>query len=116
VAKFIAPASEGAGFYLNKDERAEIVSEGTPLTVVSVDKRSDTYQGKTREVYVVTFDIDGEERGWSFGVGSSDGSETSRDRLFDALTDYLTTDDSEPTQVVVNKIGAFQSVEVYEGV
>jgi len=109
---FVPPANEGAGFYLNKDERAEFVASGEPLNVVSIEARTDTYQGKTRDVFIVTFDIDGVERGWSFGVGSSDGSETSRDRLFNALKDYLANEeDPEVTSVVVGKVGSFYTVE-----
>jgi len=114
MAKFIPPSSENAGYFLTRDERDEIVASGEPLVVVDVERKTDVFKGRSREVFKVTFDVDGEERGWSFTVGSSDGSETSRDRFLAALEDYLNSDDAEVTKLVVGKAGSFYTLDTAE--
>ena len=115
MGKFVAPVSEASGYYLTAEERDALIASGEPLTVVEVrTDLANTYKGRPSPRYMVTFNIDGEERGWGFGIGSSDGSETSRDRLFIALQEYLGQEDAEVTQVVVGKSGTFITVEVPE--
>ena len=104
MAKFEAPPSEASGFYLTKDEREALLGED--LTVVAVrEDLNNTYKGKPSPRFVVTFNVDGEERGWGFHIGTSDGSESSRDRLLYALKGYLEGDDVEETQVLIERVG-----------
>jgi len=97
---------EGAGKYLTAPEKAKLISNATPLEIVGVrfDEKNQ-YQGNSAPRYVVTFNVDGVERYAGFAI--SDDGDSSRDRLLEALTDYIGTPGAEPVVVVMEQIGQF---------
>lgn len=89
--------------YIGAEEKAAIIKNGQALTVVRVFHGTGQWGPK----YTAVFDIDGEERALSFTAGSVE----SRDRLFDALIEYLEGDEEEPVQVKLVKNGRSVLVE-----
>lgn len=81
----------GGASYVGKDEKAELIKDGTPLAVKRV------YKGPSRfgERYVLITELDGEDRALPFGAGSVE----SRDFMLDALIEYLEREDAEPVEV-----------------
>jgi hypothetical protein len=113
--KFVPPDNDGAGFFLTAEERAVLVENEVPLTVLAVKETIDTYNKKTRPIFKVTVDVEGEPRGISFGIGTQDGQETSRDRLFYTLREHLELEDGDPVEIVIEpKVGSFIPVRVVE--
>src|SRR3989304_7977588 len=98
----------GNGPFLSKAERDPLIDLGAPLRVVAISfEAENTFEGKSRPRYVVTFDVEGESRLWSFGVGDVE----SRDRLLAAMTDYLDRDgDIDSPVVMVTKEGRSQII------
>lgn len=94
--KFVAPERE-SGFYIGSDEKAELIADETEMLVTSVERGPSQYG----ERFVVTVDLDGEERGLSFpveGVGS-------RTELLAALADYIANEkDQEDVFITVSKV------------
>ena len=107
MAKFVAPKSSGN--WVGSAEKAEIISDGTALPVVSVRKEANPFEkDSTRQVLVV--DLDGEERSISFTYGNVQ----SRDAYLDALAEYLAGEDVEPVTVTLKKSGRAVIVETVE--
>ena len=72
---------EGGNAYLKTEERDVLISESVPLSVLGIRYDAEnTYQGKPRPRYVVAFDVEGESRLWSFGVGEI-GRASCRERV-----------------------------------
>lgn len=94
--KFVAPERE-SGFYIGADEKAELIADSTELLVTSIEQGPSQYG----ERFVVTVDLDGEERGLSFpveGVGS-------RTELLLALADYLANEkDQEDVYITIERV------------
>jgi hypothetical protein len=82
--------------YVGKEEKAVLVSGNVPFPVTKVTKGESRFGPK----YNVHTLLDGEERVISFGAGSVE----SRDRMLDALQDYLLSDDAEPTEVYMEQV------------
>jgi hypothetical protein len=96
MGKFTPPERE-TGFYIGADEKDELVAESTELEVVSVEQGTSQYG----ERFVVTINLDGEERGLSYpvaGVGS-------RTELLASLADYLANEkDQVPVFITLSKV------------
>jgi hypothetical protein len=71
--------------WVGKAEKAALIDTGTPIAIKRVFKRT----SKFGPGYVVVVDLNDEERALSFGAESVE----SRDRLLDAMTEYLATSD-----------------------
>lgn len=102
---FFDTYDDGAGLsFVGAEEKAVLIANETPLPVHRVSKGST----KFGERFLLITEIDGEERALSFGVGSVE----SRDRMFEAMMDYLTQDDAETPVVRLKKVG--QSILVVD--
>lgn len=94
----------GGGEYVGADEKAVIIDEGIPLTVVDVVYQEESQYGERYVCRVLLPDPDTgdeEERLMSFGCGSVE----SRDRMLKAMAEYLETDGAEPPTVKLEKVG-----------
>jgi len=108
MAKFQAPESHSSGFYIGKDEKAELITQATNLTAQNVEKRAGRFSDWE---YVLTVELDGEERGLTFPVDSVG----SRDRFLAELKNYLETDESpEPVIVKIEQAGKSHILTVVE--
>jgi len=87
---------EGGGNWVGSAEKRELIADATPLPVVKVSERDSQYGPE----FVLTTTIDGEQRDMSF----TKGSVQSRDRMFEALLDYLADPNAEPVTLVLKKI------------
>ncbi len=88
--------TSGASF-IGKDEKEELIKDATVLPVLRISLGESQYG----ERYLVTVDLDGEERAITFNTGSVE----SRDRMLAALANYLDSEDAEPVSVVVSRVG-----------
>lgn len=109
-----AKAAQGGGKFLTAAEKAALIENAVVLQITGVrlDEKNQ-FQGNASPRYVVTFLVpnpltgENEERLSGFAI-SPDGS--SRDRLLEALSEYLGSEDAEPVFVVLEKIGQFVSI------
>ena len=97
---------EGGGKYLTAPEKAKLIDNGVVLEITNVryDEKNQ-FQGNPAPRYVVTFVVDGVERFAGFAI-SEDG-DSSRDRLLEALTEYIGTAGAEKVEVVMERVGQF---------
>ena len=97
---------EGSGKYLTAAEKNALIEKGTVLEIVGVryDEKN-TFQGNPQPRYVVTFVVDGAERFAGFAI--SDDGDSSRDRLLEALTEYIGSKNAEPVLVQMERFGQF---------
>lgn len=109
-----AKAATQGGKYLTASEKAALIDNGVTLQIVGVRKdETNQFQGNPSPRFVVTFNVpnpltgENEERLAGFAL-SPDGS--SRDRLLEALTGYLSEDGVDPVFVKLEKIGNFISI------
>jgi len=86
--------SAGGGSFIGKEEKATLIKDATPLTVQAVRKGESKFGLR----YVVDVDLDGEIRSLSFTADSVE----SRDRMLDAMTQYL--EDPEAEKPVVKLV------------
>lgn len=109
-----AKAATQGGKYLSAAEKNALIENAVALQIVGVrfdDKNQ--YEGRSAPRFVVTFMVpnpltgENEERLAGFAL-SPDGS--SRDRLLEALVDYLQDEDADPVFVVLEKIGQFVAI------
>lgn len=107
MAKFTAPVSHVSGFYVSKDEKAELIKQGTEFTAQAVEERAGKF---TDREYVLVINLDDEERGLTFPIGSVD----SRDRLLADLQLYLDQPDAEPVILKIAQVGRSHVLEVVE--
>lgn len=106
---------EGGGKYLTAAEKAALIENGVALQITDVrlDEKNQ-FKGNALPRYVVTFMVpnaltgENEERLAGFAL-NPEGS--SRDRLLEALTEYLGSKDAEPVFVVLDLIGNFVSIK-----
>lgn len=98
---------EGSGKYLTATEKNDLIDNGVELQIVGVryDEKNQ-YQGNSAPRFVVAFLINGEEKLAGFAL-SEDGS--SRDRLLEALSEYLETPAGKKDKILVRmeRIGQF---------
>ena len=97
---------EGGGKYLTAPEKNKLIDNGTVLEITNVryDEKNQ-FQGNPAPRYVVTFVVDGVERFAGFAI-SEDG-DSSRDRLLEALTEYIGTAGADKVEVQMERIGQF---------
>jgi hypothetical protein len=104
---------EGGGKYLTAPEKAALIDDETVLEITAVrfDEKNQ-FGGNPAPRYVVTFNVPeglkkvvGGERLAGFAI--SDDGESSRDRLLEALTDYIGSKGAEPVFVQMERIGQF---------
>lgn len=100
---FVPPSRE-AGFFITKDEKAELVDQGTEMLVKSVERRISTFgkaaDGSDVYQFVVTVVLDDEERGLSYNEGVA-----SRDSLLVELKSYLENEvDQEPVTIKLERV------------
>lgn len=99
---------EGGLNYVDQEEKQALIKNDTPLTVLRVFTGEGQYGAK----YNMVVELDGEERCISFGAGKVE----SRDRMFDAMIEYLDVeeDDKDPewTNPVVKLVKVKQSILV----
>ena len=103
---------EGGGKYLTAPEKAALIDGEVVLEITNVrfDEKNQ-FQGNPAPRYVVTFLVpnattgEPEERFAGFAINEEDPS--SRDRLLEALIDYLGTAGAEPVLVVMERRGQF---------
>lgn len=106
---------EGGGMYLSAAEKAAFIENEVALQITNVrfDEKNQ-FQGQSSPRFVVHFLApnpltgESEERLAGFAI-SPEGS--SRDRLLEALTDYLGDDDADEVNVVLEKIGNFVAIK-----
>ena len=105
---------EGGGKYLSAAEKSALIENAVPLQIVGVrhdDKNQ--FKGNAAPRFVVTFLVpnpltgENEERMAGFAISDSGSS---RDRLLEALVDYLASGDADPVMVVLELIGNFVSI------
>ena len=87
----------GARFF-SKEEKDGLIESGETLLIDSISKGAGKF-GPRYVVRVVT--SEGEERALSFSVGAVE----SRDRLLDAMIDYLGDEGAEPPKIRLAKVG-----------
>lgn len=105
---------EGGGKYLTAPEKNDLIDNAVVLQITGVryDEKNQ-FQGNAAPRFVVTFLVPDEvtneptERLAGFAI-SEEGS--SRDRLLEALVDYLETPGAEPVFVTLEKIGQFVAI------
>lgn len=105
---------EGGGKFLSAAEKAALIENGVALQIVGVRKdEANQFKGVAAPRFVVTFLVpnaltgENEERMAGFAI-SPNGS--SRDRLLEALVDYLASEPDEPVMVTLELIGNFVSI------
>ena len=83
-----------SGSWVGKEEKAELISSGSPFDITAV-----TYDptNKYGPRYVVSFSLDGEERQVGFGADSVE----SRDRTLAAMIEYF---DNNPGDTIAAKL------------
>lgn len=108
MAKFEPPAKPVGGNFIGKEEKAELLADGTALPVIDVVLAAG-YNNKGM-AYYVKVDLDGEERTLSFTA--SDGDPYSRDVFFDELISYLRSDDAEPVSIRMVGVSGSKYVDV----
>lgn len=94
----------GGGEYVGADEKAVIIDEGIPLTVVDVVYQEESQYGERYVIRVLLPDPDTgdeEERLMSFGCNSVE----SRDRMLKAMAEYLETEGATPPVVKLERVG-----------
>jgi hypothetical protein len=107
---------EGGGKYLTAPEKAALIDKGTVLEIVGVKyDEKNQFQGNPQPRYVVTFNVPakvaGVKEGERFaGFAISEDGDSSRDRLLEALTEYIGSKDAEPVFVQMEKIGQFVAI------
>lgn len=89
--------TSGASF-IKKEEKAVLLANATPLPVVSVKYQATSKYGPR---YLLAVELEGEERTLSFNAESVE----SRDRMLDALKDYMSREDAEPVTVYIEQVG-----------
>jgi hypothetical protein len=88
--------------YLSKSEKLLLAEEGVIFPLNSVEfQEGQGYEGADR--FVVTTEIEGEEKRMSFGV-SKTGNESSRDRLLADVEEYLANDGEDEILVAAELI------------
>ena len=88
---------EGGLSYVGAEERIVFNKNKTPFPILRVWHGEGQYGPK----YTLVIELDGEERALSFGAGKVE----SRDRMLDAMIEYLDTEDEvEFPKVVLTKV------------
>lgn len=88
---------EGGLSYVSSEEKAILVRDKVPFKVLRVWHG----EGQFGPKYTLVVDFDGEERAISFGSGKVE----SRDRMLDAMIEYLDQEgDPEPPVVYIAKV------------
>lgn len=98
---------EGGLNYIGSEEKAVIIKEGLPLTFL----RAWTGEGQFGPKYTVVVEYDGEERAVSFPAGKVE----SRDRMLDAMIEYVDVDEDakpEDWELPVFKIAKVKQSQV----
>ncbi len=89
---------EGGGAFVKKEEKAELIASGTPLEVVRIGFRQGDKYGDS---WIMTFNLDDEERALSF----VDGSVESRDATLRNIGKYLDDNAGETVTVKLQQAG-----------
>lgn len=84
--------------WIKSDEKAVLIADAVPLTVVTVGFTEASQFGPQ---YFVVVDLEGESRALSFSAGTVQ----SRDAMLDAMRNYLDNDGAEPITIVLEKVG-----------
>lgn len=93
------------GQYISKSEKAELIENGTPVTISKVEFQPEKgYKGSDRFLLTVTVDGSEDERFLSFGTGTVD----SRDRMLTAMQEYLSANEGQTVTIVIEEAGAAQ--------
>lgn len=93
---------EGGLDYVGKDEKSVLITNGTPLEVQRIFHSE---AGQFGPKYTMIVLLNGDERAISFGAGKVE----SRDRMLDAMSEYLDTEE-EVEKPVVKLVRVKQSV------
>jgi hypothetical protein len=89
---------EGGLSYIDAEEKAALIKGAVPFTILRVFTGEGTYGPR----YTAVIELEGEQRGISFGAGKVQ----SRDSFFDAVLEYLDQDEEqEPIVVKLKKAG-----------
>src|SRR5688572_1012997 len=98
MAGFFDNYEDGSGLsFIGKEEKETLIEDATTLPVLRIS-RSTTRFG---ERFILITELDGEERALSFGTESVE----SRDRLLDAMMEYLTGDEVVTPEVRLERKG-----------
>lgn len=89
----------GGGNYIGKEEKEELIKGRIPFPILKVQKGKNPFGEGDR--YVVTTELEGEQRVLGFNVGAA----ASRDRFLDAVAEYLETEGAEPVVVIFERVG-----------
>lgn len=82
--------------FVGKEEKAELIDSAEQFPIRQVFKGNSTEYGPK---YNLIVELDGEERCISFGAGSVE----SRDRMLDAMIDYLDENEGEEVPVYLER-------------
>lgn len=108
---------EGGGMYLSAAEKAALIENEVAIQIVGVrEDEANQFKGQPSPRFVVTALVpnpltgENEERLAGFAI-SPEGS--SRDRLLEALAEYLETDEGQADEinVVLEQIGNFVAIK-----
>lgn len=95
----------GGASFIGSEEKKALADDGTEFTIKGVYFREKGgYQGKS-DAYVLTLDLDDEERALSFTANLPEGGVPSRDRMLAEMVGYLDRDDAEPIEAKLVKKG-----------
>jgi hypothetical protein len=83
--------------FVGKDEKADLIADSVPLTVVKVFSTESQYGPR----YILVVQLDGEERAIGFGKGTVQ----SRDSMLAAMEAYLEGESVEPIVVKLSQAG-----------
>jgi hypothetical protein len=94
----------GGGSYISADEKAALIENGVTFQILGVVEEKG---GKYGDRYILKVSVanplTGEDEDRNLGFGQ--GTVPSRDRMLEALTGYLGSDDAEPVFVTLEKAG-----------
>ena len=100
----------GGGDYVGKDEKDVLIDNGIPFQITDVVYQEESKFGERFVCRVLMPDPESgeeEERLMSFGAGTVE----SRDRLLNALTEWLSEADNEPPYVKLSRVGRAVIIE-----
>lgn len=100
----LVTGGSGGGAYITKEEKAEMIENGTPFTAIAVRfEEGRGYEGADRHVIdILMEDDDGleEERLLAFNVGVD-----SRERFLERLEKFLEVEGNDPARLKLTKKG-----------
>jgi hypothetical protein len=109
---------EGGGQYVSAEEKASLIDNEVAFQIIAVVEDADNqYQGKPSPRFIATVllpnPLTGENEERLMGFARNPGG-SSRDRMLEALVEYLADGDAEDVFVVLEKFGNFIAIKKAE--